>query len=84
MSQHHSGNVQPSVDAEEHDHLPGKVAVKKVGQYTWKDGDWQRQSGIATDPNGHVFVIDTIAQSVLYATEYGATHNFIMRYHRVS
>jgi hypothetical protein len=49
MSQHHSGNVQPSLDVEEHDHLPGKVAVKKVGQYIWKDNDWQRQSEVATE-----------------------------------
>jgi hypothetical protein len=49
MSQNHTGNVQPSLDNEEHDHLPGKVAVRKTGTYVWKEDDWQRQTEIATE-----------------------------------
>lgn len=50
MSQNHTGNIQPSIDNEEHDHLPGGVAVKKVGGYVFNPslkeglGDWERES----------------------------------------
>jgi hypothetical protein len=46
----HTGNIQPSLDVEEHDHLEGGVAVKKVGIYNWNQslnngvGDWERGS----------------------------------------
>jgi hypothetical protein len=49
MSQTHSGNVQPSIDNEEHDHLPGGVAVKKVGSYVWNGTSWERFTGTNTE-----------------------------------
>lgn len=52
MSQNHTGNVQPSIDSEEHDHLAGKVAVKKVGNYKWNGSDWERWDGSSTLPTG--------------------------------
>lgn len=67
----HSGNSQPSIDNEEHDHLPGGVAVKKVGLYSWNGTDWERQ-----DANYGVSPLDAYA---LYATEYGATYNYICK-----
>lgn len=51
MSQNHTGNVQPALDNEEHDHLPGKVAVKKVGNYVWNGSDWERLDTDAIEPN---------------------------------
>jgi len=61
MSQNHTGNVQPAVDNEEHDHLPGGVAVKKVGNYVYDQtlrgglGDWKRWDGSGTAASTFAF-----------------------------
>ena len=57
MSQNHTGNIQPTIDNEEHDKTGG-VKNKKVLVYGWDSGKTQKVR-LKVDANGVIQAVQT-------------------------
>ena len=57
MSQNHTGNIQPTIDNEEHD-ITGGAKNKKVLVYGWDSGNTQKVR-LKVDANGVIQAVQT-------------------------